>query len=134
MPAKQTQLTEEQLSFAAFVAIPDKVRGYDKDWAESHGVSYVTVSRWKKLAGFQAAVEAARSEILLPKAIDVLTQLLNSQSERVRLEAAQSILKKWSPQDGQKDIIYNLKELWEKREADDTLFVTDDGTPVKRGG
>ena len=129
-----TELTETQLAFAAFVAIPDKVRGSKKDWAESHGIHAVTVSRWTKLPGFQAAVEAARSEVLVPQAIDVLTQLLNSKSERVRLEAAQSILKKWNPLNGQKDVINNLKELWEKREAGDTIFVTDNGTPVKRGG
>lgn len=66
-----------------------------KEIAEQVGVTRATIIKWKKSKEFKAAFDGLINQQLqdiAPRALDTLVSLLEAESEKIRLDAAQALL------------------------------------------
>lgn len=67
----------------------------NKSISERLGVTQDTISRWKRSKAFKAAFDNLINQQLqdiAPRALDTLVSLLEAESEKIRLDAAQALL------------------------------------------
>lgn len=72
-----------------------KQKHTQKEIAERVGVTRATLIKWKKSKAFKAAFEGLINQQLqdiAPRALDTLVSLLEADSEKIRLDAAQALL------------------------------------------
>ena len=84
------RLTPERIKQLAECLIAGRTR---KETAEALGVSESSVSRWKKDPRVLAEVERLRNRTGETRAVDVLLDLLDSDSDAVRLAAVKEIFR-----------------------------------------
>ena len=86
-------LTEKQIQALSLMFGGEKLT--QTEIAKRVGVQRKTLSNWKKSKEFKAAFDGLINQQLqdiAPRALDTLVSLLNAQSEKIRLDAAQALL------------------------------------------
>ena len=86
-------LTEKQIQALSLMFNGEKLT--QTEIAKRVGVQRKTLSNWKKSKEFKAAFDGLINQQLqdiAPRALDTLVSLLNAQSEKIRLDAAQALL------------------------------------------
>ncbi len=86
-------LTEKQIQALSLMFSGEKLT--QTEIAKRVSVQRKTLSNWKKNKEFKAAFDGLINQQLqdiAPRALDTLVSLLNAQSEKIRLDAAQALL------------------------------------------
>lgn len=87
------ELTPQQIY--ALELMFSKQKYTQKEISEKVGITRATLNKWKKSKEFKAAFDGLINQQLqdiAPRALDTLVSLLNAQSEKIRLDAAQALL------------------------------------------
>ena len=116
-------LTTEQIIFAEWLAVPtsERIPPTQNDLAQQLSVSKQSITYWKQIPEIwtvRDSIITHQAKEMVVDAIKVMKDKLNSNSDKIALDAARDILDRWAEPRRHASIVATIKELYDQYHTD----------------